>query len=418
MTAASYAAGVLSFSLLHLLWQGALVYLSYRLWKREFRPAPHIAYRAAVAGVLAPFLMLGLNAVSAHLALRENASHGNNAALAVYESHSRDQLMQLTDTGLEVAGVLIVLWTVGMSVVLLRLIVDTYQVRRLVESSVRANDSIVARVGLLASKLGIASPVVLINSTVGGPFVTGFARGTLVLPANMGHGDEWNALVMHELAHVARRDLRHNVWLQIAGCVLWFHPTVWLLSREAVERREEACDDMCVSHSGNALALAKALVNLADRRSMRPALSANDGSLTRRIHRLLESDAVWSSNPEVRAKRSAYMYACIVLCTLFGAVLSSWLAPASDQLAVRGAMSGALSVARTDISAHDPAGEFTIRLLNGRVSAATVGGIPISSAAIRRTRNTVSISNEQGARILAVQLGPRGSIRWMPRGSP
>lgn len=417
MTTASYAASVLSFSTVQLLWQGALIFLSYRFWKRATNPLPHVAYRAAVSGVFALLSMMALNAVSAHVALVRNASRGNDAALDVYDTPSRDQLMQLADPGLEVAGVLILLWAAGAAVVFLRLLVDAYQVRSIIRSSTKADESIVARVVELAARMRVAAPNVFVSTSVGGPFVTGYASASLVLPAEFARGDEWDALVTHELAHLARRDLQHNLWLQVAGCVLWFHPAVWLLQREAVERREEACDDTCVSHSGGALVLAKALVNLADRRSLRPALSANDGSLTKRIHRLLQRDNNSPAAPQARNGHSRYGLAIAVFCASAGAVLSVWLAPASDQLAVRGAISGALSVARTDITAHDPAGEFTIRLLNGRVAAVTVGGIPISSAAIRRTRSTVSISNEQGARILALQLGPRGSIHWMPRES-
>lgn len=410
MTTAAYAATVLSFSSVHLLWQGALIFLSYRLWQRATHPSPRVAYRAAVAGLFALLFMVGLNAVSAHIALVRNASRGNDAALAVYDTPWRDQLMQFADPGLEIAGVLILLWAIGTAVVLVRLLVDAYQVRGIVRSSKNADENVIARVAELAAQLRVETPNVFVSVTVGGPFVTGYASASMVLPAEIPQGDEWDALVTHELAHLARRDLQHNLWLQVAGCVLWFHPAVWLLQREAVERREEACDDKCVSNSGSALILAKALVNLADRRSMRPALSANDGSLTKRIHRLLQRHNNSLAASHVRHGHSRYVLAIAVFCASAGAGLSVWLAPASDQLAVRGAISGALSVARIDISAHDPAGKFTIRLLNGRVAAATVGGIPIASAAIRRTRSTVSISNEQGARILALQLGPRGSI--------
>jgi beta-lactamase regulating signal transducer with metallopeptidase domain len=78
------------------------------------------------------------------------------------------------------------------------------------------------------------------------PAVLRIVRPVIVLPA---HGcdelsdDELRSLVLHECAHVARRDNLAAVLQMLAASLLWFHPLVWLASRALAVAREEACDE-------------------------------------------------------------------------------------------------------------------------------------------------------------------------------
>jgi TonB family protein len=71
-------------------------------------------------------------------------------------------------------------------------------------------------------------------------------RPTVVLPESIAaqlDDDELEAIMLHELVHIQRRDnLIGN--LQLALCaLLWFHPLVWFLSRKLFDEREQACDE-------------------------------------------------------------------------------------------------------------------------------------------------------------------------------
>jgi beta-lactamase regulating signal transducer with metallopeptidase domain len=78
------------------------------------------------------------------------------------------------------------------------------------------------------------------------PAVVRIIRPVLILP---GHGcddltdDELRSLVLHECAHVARYDNLAAFAQALATSLLWFHPLVWLASRELTIAREEACDE-------------------------------------------------------------------------------------------------------------------------------------------------------------------------------
>jgi hypothetical protein len=98
------------------------------------------------------------------------------------------------------------------------------------------------------------------------------------------------ALLAHELAHVRRHDYLVNVLQGIAESLLFYHPAVWWISKQIRAEREHCCDDLAVAASGDVLVYASALAELE---SMRPAhfktaLSANGGSLLRRIQRLAD----------------------------------------------------------------------------------------------------------------------------------
>jgi beta-lactamase regulating signal transducer with metallopeptidase domain len=79
--------------------------------------------------------------------------------------------------------------------------------------------------------------------------VWGALRPLLVLPARVTRElseEELEAVLVHELAHVERRDnLASNLHMLLC-CVFWFHPLVWFVDRRLVAERERACDEEVV----------------------------------------------------------------------------------------------------------------------------------------------------------------------------
>jgi hypothetical protein len=77
------------------------------------------------------------------------------------------------------------------------------------------------------------------------PMAFGTRRPTILLPAV---ADAWDlerrrAVLLHELAHVARHDCLIQ-WLAAGACAIyWFHPAVWWVAHRLRIERELACDD-------------------------------------------------------------------------------------------------------------------------------------------------------------------------------
>ena len=77
------------------------------------------------------------------------------------------------------------------------------------------------------------------------PMVWGLRRPVVLLPAS---AVDWPAaklriVLLHELAHIERRDLRTQILSQLVVAIYWFHPLVWWASRQLRRQSEMACDD-------------------------------------------------------------------------------------------------------------------------------------------------------------------------------
>jgi hypothetical protein len=100
------------------------------------------------------------------------------------------------------------------------------------------------------------------------PMVCGILRPVVLLPAN---AEEWSEerqrmVLLHELAHVARRDCLIQMLAQAVCAFYWFNPLVWHTARRLRIEREKACDDYVVrigakpsEYAGHLLEIARSM---------------------------------------------------------------------------------------------------------------------------------------------------------------
>lgn len=97
----------------------------------------------------------------------------------------------------------------------------------------------------LCRELGVTrAPLLLASPHAVGPFLSGLIRPTIILPAGWTawRESELRLVLMHELAHVARRDLLAQAAARLACILYWFHPLVWIASGRLRLESERACD--------------------------------------------------------------------------------------------------------------------------------------------------------------------------------
>ena len=122
---------------------------------------------------------------------------------------------------------------------------------------------------------GVMRPVILLNSQ-----------------AAESHA-EAEAIIAHELAHVANLDWAKLLLSRVTVALFWFNPFVWLLAREAHQLREEAADDAVLGADIEDTEYARLLVGVA-RHQCRGMLIGAHGvapsknSLSRRVRRVLD----------------------------------------------------------------------------------------------------------------------------------
>ena len=154
------------------------------------------------------------------------------------------------------------------------------------------------RLAALSAAVRLSAPVVLLESCrVDVPLVVGWFRPVILIPLGLLAGmppEHVEAILLHELAHIRRRDYLVNLLQAVAENLLFYHPAVWWISGVIRAERENCCDDLVVAVRGNAYDYAVALTSLEENRwTGEPALAATGGNLMKRIHRLLD-------NPEPR----------------------------------------------------------------------------------------------------------------------
>jgi beta-lactamase regulating signal transducer with metallopeptidase domain/uncharacterized membrane protein len=130
------------------------------------------------------------------------------------------------------------------------------------------------------SQLRIGRPVtLLIHSVRTIPMVWGILRIRLRLPAAAGHwGDEQlRSVLLHELAHIQRRDTMARLLAQIACALHWFNPLVWLAAWRLGVECERACDDLVLASGVRPSAYAGHLLDVVT--GFSPAGWAHSGAL-------------------------------------------------------------------------------------------------------------------------------------------
>jgi beta-lactamase regulating signal transducer with metallopeptidase domain len=99
-------------------------------------------------------------------------------------------------------------------------------------------------------KLGVSETVgIVVSRWLKVPLAWGIFKPMIILPIE---AEQWNdnrlrAVILHELAHIKRKDFYTALVVHIATALYWLNPFVWLLLKELCRAREQACDDMVIS---------------------------------------------------------------------------------------------------------------------------------------------------------------------------
>jgi beta-lactamase regulating signal transducer with metallopeptidase domain len=95
--------------------------------------------------------------------------------------------------------------------------------------------------------LGITRHIdLVVTPEVKEPGVWGVWRPIVLWPQSISSqlsDDEMDTLMMHEMAHVLRRDNLVSNLNMLLCCLFWFNPVVWLIDAWLLKEREEACDE-------------------------------------------------------------------------------------------------------------------------------------------------------------------------------
>ncbi len=353
---------LLTYGLVHFLWQGCLLTLLFALVRRPLAGA--LAQARYAAGVVTLLLMAACLPVT--LALVEPASfragQGDGvprgagasgfdpAAPQSAELQPATPLVARTPVPapsdqrafwlapLEFGGTLLpgaavyaaVAYAAGLVLMLARVFVGLWIGRGLRRLATPITDSqtldfVRRQAGRLALR---AVPSVAWCRRVSVPVVVGVVRPMILLPAALVTGlaaRQLELILLHELAHIHRFDPLVNLVQRLVETLLFFHPAVWWVSRQVSLEREQACDDAVLRAGSDGPAYADALLRVAELfaalsgtaagpTGSLAAINRDKNQLRRRILRLLAADRPAPLRPAAPAAAlMGLLFACAIL---------------------------------------------------------------------------------------------------------
>lgn len=346
----------LGWTLLHFLWQGALVALALACSNLALgRSLARIRYAVNCAFLLV-LLTLPVTTFIATL----NSSPPGTPAAGLIEVSSPNAVFYLTPTAPVSESLepflpwLVGFWISGVALLSVHWMAAWAYVHRLRRAaSLPVPPEWDRALQSLKERLSLSTPVRLcIHRLSRAPSVIGWLRPAILMPAAALTGLDSQALeavLAHELAHIRRHDYLVNLLQAVVETLLFYHPAVWWVSNRIRVERENCCDDLAAHVCGDRVVYARALVDLEQIRSAPTsfALAANGGSLIERIQRLLRAS-------ETDQRRTpAWLSALVGLAAV--AFIFAAARPAAHALGGAAKYSAAVSEQDTPATAPAPA---------------------------------------------------------------
>ncbi len=231
----------------------------------------------------------------------------------------------------------VLLWAVGATMILAYAIsgaIGAWWIRR---SAAVVEAPWVDEAQTLAEVFEIPGPVVVAESTlVTMPIVCGVWRPSIVVPADAAHwsDERRRVVVLHELAHIKRRDCLTQSLAQLVCAVYWFNPIVWLAARRMRAERERACDDFVLAAGEKGPDYAAHLLDIAktaQHRRLSPIVGlamARPSQLEGRLLAILDPAIRRSSTLYTRVASIAFV---LLIAVPVGAVHLENSSPSADE---------------------------------------------------------------------------------------
>lgn len=161
----------------------------------------------------------------------------------------------------------LILWLAGAVLIFGRLLIGTASIWWIAHRARTIKDAVWLNLTAdIARQIGLTRRVRMFKtSRITMPVTSGLISSAILLPAE---ADDWpdgrrQVVLLHELAHVKRWDCMTQLLAQMACCVYWFNPLVWLATRQLRIERERACDDQVIDVGTKASDYAGHLLDMA-----------------------------------------------------------------------------------------------------------------------------------------------------------
>ena len=164
-------------------------------------------------------------------------------------------------------AILFGVWLIGVLLIVGRLVAGVLAVQWMSRRTERVTDAPwLDQAKSLAARLGISPQILFLRSRGAAmPMAWGLLRPAVLMPAEADHwpAERLRIVLLHELAHVKRRDCLTHMVAQLSCALHWFNPLAWIAARHVRTERERACDDLVLAAGTRGPDYADQLIEIA-----------------------------------------------------------------------------------------------------------------------------------------------------------
>lgn len=205
------------------------------------------------------------------------------------------------------ASLIVAIWFIVLSAQFVKMIANVNYIQKI--KSYKTHTPSVFwqnKIRQLAKRLQIKKHISLLESEiVKVPLLVGFLKPVILFPFSLMSqlsAEQIEAVLLHELAHVKRKDYFVNLLQSFAEIIFFFNPGVLWISSLIRNERENCCDDIAIAHTKNKKEFINALVvfqeyNMA-RSKYAVAFPGQKNHLLNRVKRIITNNNKTLNNME------------------------------------------------------------------------------------------------------------------------
>ena len=238
-------------------------------------------------------------------------------------------------------ALLLGIYLLGAAILFARLLVGVLFSRRLEHAAQNIDEREALRLLRFRSCIAglAAAPRLKESAMLAVPATVGVRRTVILLPADWrGWPEEQlDAILAHEISHVARRDGLTQLLSLIHRAIFWFSPLGWWLDKQLTDLAEQASDEAALAGGADRTRYAETLLGFFARLTAAPgrvwwqgvsmAKAAKAGSAERRVDRIL----AWKGAMSMRKSFAIALIAIAAPLVFVAASVHPFIARAQDK---------------------------------------------------------------------------------------
>lgn len=293
----------LGWTLIHFLWQGLLIFLSYwvitRLFlKNKINQQYWVGIFFITICLIVPIreFVLQLQIIETNSDIIQLISNNISTEFSSGIMNPLDSMILLVQKAIPY---IVAIWLISVLLISGHLFQSWLALLKLSrQPSTKLSNNILRKLQEVSKELKLkATPIITISEKIDIPATFGFFKPVILLPFSLISKlpqEQMEAILVHELCHIKRADFLHNIFQLLVETLFFYHPLTKWVSRDIRKIREQCCDEMVLKLKTNPIVYANALTNIASiynkhnhSDTSHLQIAATDGELFNRIKFLM-----------------------------------------------------------------------------------------------------------------------------------